>query len=99
MLDCISGYIFYTKLNISMQYYTFELDKPSQELYIIVTPFGNHKYKHLLMGLKCAPTLPSKSWRTCYAISMTPVSILTTLVPFLSVWNTTSYFLTKSYIS
>jgi hypothetical protein len=55
MLCKRSGCKFFTKLDVSMQRCTFELDEESKDLCVIVTPRGTFKLNRFLMGVKQSP--------------------------------------------
>jgi len=57
ILNRRSGYTFFSKIDVSMHYYTFELDEESKNLCAICTPFGNYRYNRLPMGVSQSPDI------------------------------------------
>ena len=51
------GFTYMTKIDLSMGFYHFQLDEESQELCVIVTPFGKFKYKRTPMGVCNSPDI------------------------------------------
>jgi Reverse transcriptase (RNA-dependent DNA polymerase) len=51
------NYQYFTKIDLSMCYYTFELDEKSKNMCVVVTPFGKFRFKRLPMGISQAPDL------------------------------------------
>jgi len=50
-----TGYAFVTVLDLTLCYYTYELDEDSSWLCVLVTPFGKYRRKRLPMGLSQSP--------------------------------------------
>ncbi len=50
-----AGFTYVTKIDISMGFYTFQLDEEAQKLCVISTPFGLYAYLRLPMGLTNSP--------------------------------------------
>ena len=51
------GYAYLTKLDLTMCYYTYELDEESKDLCTIATPFGMYRYCRLPMGISASPDI------------------------------------------
>ena len=56
-----SGYKYLTKLDLSMHYYSFELDEKSRELTTFATPHGLYRYKRLPQGLSQSPDIAQEA--------------------------------------
>ncbi len=78
-----------------MQYYTFELNEPSQELCIIVMPFSRYKYKYLPMGLKWASDFVSFMEKVLHDVKDTCV-YLNNIGTFLFAWEHHTLLLDKN---
>ena len=55
ILSKCTGYAYFSKLDISMAYYTFELDDESKDLCMINTPYGLYHYRVLPLGVAQSP--------------------------------------------
>ena len=49
------GYKYFTKIDISMQYYAFELTEEVKNMCVITTPFGNYSYERAPIDLRNTP--------------------------------------------
>jgi hypothetical protein len=53
----LKGFMYASALDLNMGYYTIRLDRASQDVCTIVTPWGKYKYQRLPMGVMCAPDI------------------------------------------
>jgi len=88
VIRCCQGYKFLTKNNLSMQFYTFQLDEESRAYTTIATPFGLYRYKHLPMGVCESPDIAQKFMETVLASLLDEIEVyLDDLAAFSNSWE------------
>ena len=50
MILNLEGFQYTTSLDLNMRYYNIRLREEASNLFTIILPWGNYKYKHLPMG-------------------------------------------------
>lgn len=61
-----NGYKYFTKIDVTMQYYAFKLTEAAKNLCVIVTPFGKYRYARLPMGVKQSPDIAQEAMESIF---------------------------------